>query len=98
MLRNLWHHFLLITRHRHKVIAHCKKAGILWQGLRHDLSKYSPTEFIPGGNIIRETAAPTKKNGKSSVILSHGYTTKVETAITLNTGRTTTPWKRKSCL
>lgn len=48
MLRNLWHHFLLITRHRHKVIAHCKQAGILWQGLRHDLSKYSPTEFIPG--------------------------------------------------
>ena len=87
MLRNLWHHFLLITRHRHKVIAHCKKAGILWQGLRHDLSKYSPTEFIPG----------VKKNEKSSVILSHGYTTKVETAITLNTGRTTTPWKRKSC-
>ncbi|MCI6685398.1 MAG: DUF5662 family protein, partial [Ruminococcus sp.] len=41
MLRNLWHHFLLITRHRHKVIAHCKQAGILWQGLRHDLSKYS---------------------------------------------------------
>ena len=34
-------HFRTITRHRHKVIAHCAKAGILWQGLRHDLSKYS---------------------------------------------------------
>jgi len=55
MLRNLWHHFLLITRHRHKVIAHCKKAGILWQGLRHDLSKYSPTEFIPGVKPGRKT-------------------------------------------
>ena len=41
-------HFSTITRHRHKVIAHCAKAGILWQGLRHDLSKYTPTEFIPG--------------------------------------------------
>ena len=60
MLRNLWHHFLLITRHRHKVIAHCKKAGILWQGLRHDLSKYSPTEFIPGVKYYQGKAEITK--------------------------------------
>ena len=95
MLRNLWHHFLLITRHRHKVIAHCKKAGILWQGLRHDLSKYSPTEFIPGVKYYQGNRSP---NEKEREILSHGYTTKVETAITLNTGRTTTLWKKKSCL
>ena len=37
-------HFVTITRHRHRVIAHCAKAGILWQGLFHDLSKYTPTE------------------------------------------------------
>lgn len=43
-----WGHFLTITRHRHMVIRHCRKAGILWQGLRHDLSKYSPTEFFAG--------------------------------------------------
>ena len=36
-LKNLIGHFSTITRHRHKVIAHCKKAGILWQGLFHDL-------------------------------------------------------------
>ena len=61
MLRNLWHHFLLITRHRHKVIAHCKKAGILWQGLRHDLSKYSPTEFIPGVKYYQGNRSPNEK-------------------------------------
>ena len=44
---HIWGHFKTITRHRHQVIKHCKKAGILWQGLFHDLSKYSPTEFIP---------------------------------------------------
>ena len=43
-----WGHFRTITRHRHMVIRHCRKAGILWQGLRHDLSKYSPTEFFAG--------------------------------------------------
>lgn len=45
---HIWKHFSTITRHRHKVIVHCFMAGIFWQGLRHDLSKYSPAEFIPG--------------------------------------------------
>ncbi len=41
-------HFYTITKHRHQVIRHCAKAGIFWQGLRHDLSKYTPTEFLNG--------------------------------------------------
>ncbi len=41
-------HFSTITKHRHRVIRHCAKAGIFWQGLRHDLSKYTPTEFLNG--------------------------------------------------
>ncbi len=54
-------HFRTITRHRHKVIAHCAKAGILWQGLWHDLSKYSPTEFIPGAKYYQGTRSPNEK-------------------------------------
>ena len=41
-------HFLTISKHRHEVIRLCFKAGIGFQGLFLDLSKYSPTEFIPG--------------------------------------------------
>lgn len=41
-------HFMTITHHRHLVIKHCAKSGILFQGLFHDLSKYSPTEFLHG--------------------------------------------------
>ena len=41
-------HFSTITKHRHHVIRHCAKAGIFWQGVRHDLSKYTPTEFLNG--------------------------------------------------
>ena len=33
-----WLHFRTITKHRHNVIIHCWKAGILWRGLIHDLS------------------------------------------------------------
>lgn len=47
-MNKLYGHFKTITHHRHMVIKHCFYAGILFQGLFHDLSKYSPTEFIVG--------------------------------------------------
>ncbi len=55
-----WKHFKTITRHRHAVIRHCGRAGILWQGLRHDLSKYSPTEFIPGARYYQGNRSPNE--------------------------------------
>ena len=53
-------HFKTITKHRHTVIAHCAKAGILWQGLWHDLSKYSPTEFLQGARFYLGTRSPNE--------------------------------------
>ena len=68
-------HFRTITKHRHKVIAHCAKAGILWQGLRHDLSKYSPTEFIPGARFYQGDRSPNERErelyGYSKAWLHH---------------------------
>ena len=82
-------HFRTITRHRHKVIAHCAKAGILWQGLRHDLSKYSPTEFIPWSKYYqgkREVLTKRKElYGYSKAWMHH----KAETVITTSIGMTT---------
>lgn len=53
-------HFKTVTKHRHAVIKHCAKAGILWQGLFHDLSKYSPTEFFPGARYYVGTRSPNE--------------------------------------
>ena len=53
-------HFITITRHRHLVIKHCKKAGVFWQGLRHDLSKYSFTEFKPGARYYTGKHSPNE--------------------------------------
>ena len=58
--KRFWGHLATITKHRHKVIAHCAKAGILLQGLRHDLSKYSPTEFWQGVHFFDGTHSPTE--------------------------------------
>ena len=54
-------HFLTITRHRHEVIKNCFKAGIGFQGLFHDLSKYSPTEFIPSARLYQGDRSPNEK-------------------------------------
>ena len=53
-------HFLTITKHRHKVMEHCFKAGIPFRGLLHDLSKYSLTEFIPGARFYQGFRSPNE--------------------------------------
>ena len=45
---NIKGHFETITRHKLLVMKYCFECGLYQQGLTHDLSKYSPTEFIPG--------------------------------------------------
>ncbi|MGN1081073.1 MAG: DUF5662 family protein [Acutalibacteraceae bacterium] len=68
-------HFATITKHRHKVIKYCAKAGILLQGLRHDLSKYSPSEFVNGARYYVGTKSPNtaerKIKGYSQAWLHH---------------------------
>ena len=68
-------HFKTITKHRHVVIKHCFKAGILWQGLRHDLSKYSPAEFMPGAKYYVGFRSPNEgereRNGHSLAWIHH---------------------------
>lgn len=54
-------HFITITKHRHRVMVHCFKAGIPIRGLLHDLSKYSPTEFIPGAKYYMGYRSPNEK-------------------------------------
>lgn len=59
-MANAFGHFKTITKHRHMVIKHCFKAGIGLQGLRHDLSKYSPIEFINGAKYYDGSRSPNE--------------------------------------
>lgn len=45
---NGWHHFLTITEHKRLVMKYCFQVGPYRQGILHDLSKYSFTEFCIG--------------------------------------------------
>lgn len=51
-------HFRTITHHRHLVLKHCWRCGLLWQGLVHDLSKYSPSEFWLGARYFQGDRSP----------------------------------------
>lgn len=53
-------HLFTVMKHRRKVIYHCAKVGILHRGLLHDLSKYSPTEFLEGVKYFSGTRSPNE--------------------------------------
>ena len=68
-------HFKTITRHRHLVCRYCFRLGLWRQGLAHDLSKYSLTEFLPGARYWQGTRSPNdgerRETGVSLAWLHH---------------------------
>lgn len=61
-------HFKTITHHRHLVMLYCFRAGIGWQGLGHDLSKYAPVEFISGMRYYQGDRSPNDAERKAKGI------------------------------
>jgi hypothetical protein len=51
-------HFMTITKHKYYVAQECFKCGLYWQGLVHDLSKYSPTEFFSSARYFQGDKSP----------------------------------------
>lgn len=51
-------HLRTVTRHRRQVRKNCFKVGLIKQGLTHDLSKFSPSEFIAGAKYWQGTRSP----------------------------------------
>lgn len=50
IFKNCWLHFKTIIKHKWYVFLACKDCGIIWRGIKHDLSKFSPTEFFEYAN------------------------------------------------
>ena len=70
-----WQHFKTITRHKLLVMRYCFRIGLYKQGLLHDMSKYSPTEFLVGCRYYQGTRSPTnaerEATGYSKAWLHH---------------------------
>ena len=74
-LMNAYRHFVTITTHRRFVRRHCFEMGLFRQGLLHDLTKYSPTEFLVGAKYFQGDRSPNnaerEATGKSLAWLHH---------------------------
>ena len=72
---NGWKHFKTITYHKWLVAKGCFRVGLYRQGILHDLSKYSPTEFRIGAKYYQGTRSPNnaerEDTGCSTAWLHH---------------------------
>ncbi len=74
-IKNFFHHLHTVNHHRFLVMKHCFKLGMIWQGLTHDLSKYSYTEFSRGVKYYQGVRSPNdyerELNGYSVAWIHH---------------------------
>lgn len=75
MIKNAIGHFKTITTHKLLVMKKCFRVGLYWQGLTHDLSKYSWTEFSVGCKYYQGNRSPNNAErediGVSTAWLHH---------------------------
>ena len=68
-------HLQTINHHKYLVMKECFKVGLYRQGLLHDLSKYSPTEFLVGCRYYQGNRSPNnaerEATGYSKAWLHH---------------------------
>lgn len=55
---NTFKHIKRIIIHKHWVLYYANKCGITWQGITHDLSKFSPIEFFESIKYFVEGKSP----------------------------------------
>ena len=70
-----WQHFKTITTHRLLVMKGCFSMGLYWQGMTHDLSKYTPVEFLNGAKYYQGVRSPNaaerEEKGYSEAWMHH---------------------------
>lgn len=68
-------HTKVVLRHKIEVAKICFKFGLYWQGIVHDMSKFSPTEFIPSVKYYSGVRSPIEaekeEKGYSMAWLHH---------------------------
>ena len=55
-----YRHLCTINEHKLQVGKNCFRCGLYKQGILHDLSKYSPTEFLVGAKYYQGTRSPNE--------------------------------------
>lgn len=54
----VWRHFKTVSKHKWEVFKQCKACGLFWQGLVHDMSKFSLVEFASSARYFQGNRSP----------------------------------------
>lgn len=57
-MKNIIKHFITITKHKWYVFIACARSGIIWRGIKHDISKFSLVEFCTSAKHFNGTSSP----------------------------------------
>lgn len=75
MIKNVVKHTGLVLKHKWYVFIYCTKIGMPLRGLKHDMSKFSPTEFLESVKYYNGKKSPIvickQENGYSKAWLHH---------------------------
>ena len=68
-------HLKTVLHHKKLVQQHCFRVGLYYQGITHDLSKFSPVEFLAGARYFQGNRSPNEAErmtkGYSAAWLHH---------------------------
>lgn len=74
-LSNLFGHLGVVMRHKWRVFINCAKCGLVWRGIWHDTSKFSPEEFFESVKFFQGNRSPLgvsrREQGYSAAWLHH---------------------------
>jgi len=51
-VKKYFHYILYLLKHKWYVLVECWRHGLYWRGIKHDWSKFLPSEIIPYANFF----------------------------------------------
>lgn len=75
-MNKIWKHFKTVCTHKYYVGKYCFKFGLYWQGIIHDLSKFSITEFWGSVKYYQGNRSPIdaeKEDKGYSLVWAHHH-------------------------
>ena len=71
-MTRLFGHLKTVLTHKRWVLFYASRLGITWQGITHDLSKFSPVEFLESVRYWTGTRSPITK-AKEDIGISYAW-------------------------
>lgn len=85
-MTRIFKHLIRIIKHKYWVARYCFQLGLYWQGIVHDWSKFSYTEFSRSIKYWDDTISPLANEKTYTDILKPSYIIEEEIHITMNIG------------